>query len=193
MADNESNEGRDLIELLLEDHAKAKSLLEEIDGSGDGDDLATLFPRLVKDLVAHEVAEEEIVYPALRSWVEGGDALAEARVAEQQEAEEALAALERMEIGSAEFRRSLLQLKGAVLEHASHEEAEVFPALKAGVSPERLNTLGQAYTIAKALAPTHPHPHAPSSFPGNVLVGPAIAIVDRAYDAVRSVLQKVGG
>jgi hemerythrin superfamily protein len=192
VADTESNEGRDLIELLLEDHAKAKSLLEQIDDSGDSADLATLFPQLVKDLVTHEVAEEEIVYPALRSWVEGGDALAEARVAEQQEAEELLAAMEKMEIGSGMFRQSLLQLKGAVLDHAAHEEAEVFPALKAGVSPERLQTLGQAYTIAKAVAPTHPHPHAPNSFPGNVLVGPAIAIVDRAYDALRSVLQKVG-
>ncbi len=191
MTSNMSSENRDLIELLLEDHAKAKAMFGSIDD--EGTDFASFFPRLVKDLVTHEVAEEEVVYPALRSWVEGGAELAEARVSEQQEAEELLAAMEKMDVGSSEFRQSLQQLRTAVLDHATQEESEVFPALKSAVSPDRLQTLGQAYAMAKAVAPTHPHPHAPNSFPGNVLVGAPIAIVDRAYDAVRSVLQKVGG
>lgn len=185
---NESNEGRDLIALLLEDHAKAKRLLEQI---GDpGVEQESLFRQIVKDLATHEVAEEEVVYPAVRSWVKDGEALADARIDEQQQAEVLLASMERMDPASPEFRSSLEELRSAVLEHATHEETEVFPALRRDVAPERLATLAQAYTVAKALAPTHPHPNAPSNFPGNVLVGPAIAIVDRAYDVVRSALQR---
>jgi hypothetical protein len=70
------------------------------------------------------------------------------------------------------------------------KENEMFPAPKREVTPERLPTLGQAYLVAKALAPTHPHPHAAEHLPGNVIGGPAIAIVDRADDVVRSVLGK---
>ena len=162
-------------------------------GPRDDTEWATQFSKLVKDLAAHEVADEETVYPALRAWVDGGDALAEARIEEQQEAQVLLAHMEKMEVGTREFRQSLTELKSAVLDHAQHEESEVFPALRREIAPERLRALGQAYVVAKALAPTHPHPHAPRTFPGNVLVGPAIAIVDRAYDVVRSVLQKVGG
>jgi hypothetical protein len=44
--------------------------------------------------------------------------------------------------------------------------------------------------VAKAVAPTHPHPRVPNTLPSHVLVGPAMALVDRAYDVVRAVLQK---
>ncbi|HEX3540991.1 MAG TPA: hemerythrin domain-containing protein [Acidimicrobiales bacterium] len=183
-----TNEGRNLIALLLEDHAKVKGLLEQV---GDAAvDQESLFRRIVKDLATHEVAEEEVVYPAVRSWVKDGEALADARVDEQQQTEVLLASMERMEPDTAEFRGSLEILRSAVLEHATHEEVEVFPALRRDVAPERLATLAQAYTVAKAMAPTHPHPNAPNTFPGNVLVGPAFAIVDRAYDVVRSALQR---
>ncbi len=37
---------------------------------------------------------------------------------------------------------------------------------------------------AKGLAPTHPHPHAPNTPPGNI-VGGAAAAVDKVRDAVR--------
>jgi hypothetical protein len=35
------------------------------------------------------------------------------------------------------------------------------------------------------MAPTHPHPHAPSTPPGNVVAGAAASIVDKARDALR--------
>jgi len=174
----------DLVGLVLEDHAMAKSLFDRID---DPDaNLSALFAQIVKALAVHEVAEEEILYPAVRSWVGGGDSMAGPRLAEQREAKELLATMEKL--GPA--IPMLQHLKATVLEHAAQEEAEVLPALKAAVEPDRLATLGAAYTLAKAMAPTHPYPMAPNTFPGNVLLLPAIAIVDRTYDAIWSVLRK---
>jgi hypothetical protein len=44
--------------------------------------------------------------------------------------------------------------------------------------------------LAKATAPTHPHPKAPNQPPGNILLGPIAAIIDRARDAARAAFEK---
>jgi hypothetical protein len=44
--------------------------------------------------------------------------------------------------------------------------------------------------MAKKVAPTHPHPHAPNSPPGNLAVGPVLALVDRVRDAAQSALDR---
>jgi hypothetical protein len=45
-------------------------------------------------------------------------------------------------------------------------------------------TAEEKVAVAKALAPTRPHPHAPNRPPLNVLAGAGAAIVDRARDVV---------
>lgn len=180
----------DVVQLLLEDHGAVEGLFERLDD--EDEDVAELFGEIVRSLTMHEVAEEEVVYPAVRRWVDGGSELADARLTEERAGKELLAAMERMEIGSQEFRDSLQALKTATLGHAASEEAEVFPALQASVAPEKLRSLAFAYAMAKAVAPTHPHPGVPNTLPGHLLIGPAFALVDRAYDVIRSTLQRAG-
>jgi hemerythrin superfamily protein len=177
-----------VVVLLGEDHQAVKTLLEQV--GQPGVDQAELFNRLVHDLVTHEVAEEEIVYPAVRSHVPGGDQLAKERIAEQQRAEETLAAMEKMDANAPEFGQMLQTLKADVLAHAQAEETQVFPNLESSLDAGHLQKLGTAYKLAKATAPTHPHPNAPNTPPGNILVGPIAAIIDRVRDAARAVLAK---
>ena len=127
----------------------------------------------------HEVAEELIVYPAFRRNVPGGDAIADRRISEQSEAEAALARLEKHENEPVVLRAGLLQLRRDVLEHAENEEREVLPALETHTKAKDLQDLGQRYRKALDSAPTHPHPHMPDTPPGNVLLGPIAAVVDR--------------
>ena len=143
----------------------------------------------MQTVVVHEVAEEEIVYPAFRR-IGGTDQIAQERIAEQQEAEELLAKMEHMDATSAEFKQSLAKLHKAALDHAKREETEVFPRLIDSLDAHELEQLGAAYEMAKKVAPTHPHPHAPNSPPGNLLVGPVLALVDRVRDAAQSALDR---
>lgn len=179
----------DGVQLLLQDHKAIEALFERLDENGE--DLGRLFGEIVKSITMHEVAEEEVLYPAVRRWIDGGTELADARSREEHAGSELLAAMERMDIGSREFRDSLQDLKTAMLDHAAREEAEVFPALQACVAPEKLRSLAFAYAMAKAFAPTHPHPALPNTLPGHLLVGPAFALVDRTYDVIRATLQRV--
>ena len=178
-------QGKSVIELLLRDHQKAERLLEELDSKSDAE-LPDYFCNLREELVRHEVAEELIVYPALREHVDGGDQIADACIAEQSEAEESLAALEKEDQAAPSFRSQLVELRQAVLGHAKHEESDVFPALQSQLDAQKLGELGDRYDKALEVAPTHPHPHAPDAPPGNVVLGPVAALVDHLRDKMRA-------
>jgi hypothetical protein len=45
--------------------------------------------------------------------------------------------------------------------------------------------LGEKMVKAKAMAPTHPHPHAPNTPPGNIMAGPMAAMADKVRDFLR--------
>jgi hemerythrin superfamily protein len=141
------------------------------------------FDDLRRMLAIHETAEEEIIYPALRSL--GGDDVVEARLTEEDEAKKALADLEKMGTSAPEFPGELASFEKAVLAHATAEENEVFPRLRTGFDAERRRRMAEAFLVAEAMAPTHAHKMAPKSAVGNMLVGPFVAMVDRVRDAIK--------
>lgn len=173
-----------VVERLEEDHRHVEEMLGSLDEIPLSE-LGEYFCKLREELVRHEVAEELIVYPEFRKRVPGGDAIADARIAEQAEAEESLARLEKEETATEAFRRQLQDLKAAVLDHAQAEEQKVFLAMRTEMGEDELRQMGDRYARAVASAPTHPHPHAPDKPPGNVILGPVAALADRIRDAIR--------
>jgi hemerythrin superfamily protein len=173
----------DVVELLLADHKKAKALLARFEDTAPTDRTG-YFCEVVTELVRHEVAEEHVVYPIMRHAA-GGEHEADVRISEQAAVEKLLAAMEKLDSTSPEFASSFATLQAAVLDHAAAEEATTFPRLQEMEDAESRVALGGLYELAKSRAPTHPHPHAPHTPPGNLLVGPVAALFDRARDAVR--------
>lgn len=74
------------------------------------------------------------------------------------------------------------------MRHADHEERDEFPRLREDNDEATLRLMATAVRAAEAVAPTHPHPRAGESMAVNGAVGPIAGVVDRARDAVRSVL-----
>ena len=148
---------------------------------------ADTFCELVTELVRHEVAEEVVVFPAVRADAPDGAVMVEPRLREQAGAERMLAAMEALKPDSPEFADALTELSTAVLEHAAAEEREIFPLLRQAESVDALFELAERYEKAKASAPTHPHPHAPDTPPANkILGGPLTAPVRRPRRSGRS-------
>jgi hemerythrin superfamily protein len=175
-----------VVDLLLADHREVEKLLGRFDTVPvDGRD--AYFCEVVNELVRHEVAEELVVYPALRDDAPNGESQAEARISEQSEAEQLLYQMEKLDSKTPEFADKFGQLRKAVLDHAQAEETQTFPLLAKTEDPTKLQGLGQRYERAKSSAPTHPHPHAPDTPPGNKLLGPVAALVDRVRDSMRKV------
>jgi hypothetical protein len=72
-----------------------------------------------------------------------------------------------------------------VKRHVEEEEGEAFPKVRDALGQERLFEIGEAMERAKKVAPTRPHPYAPSTPPANLVAGPAAGVMDRAREAGR--------
>jgi hypothetical protein len=68
--------------------------------------------------------------------------------------------------------------------HVHEEESQIFPALQAAMSPAELDNLGEVLATAKAVAPTRPHPLAPSGGLGTMVAGALSAPLDKVRDIV---------
>jgi hemerythrin superfamily protein len=180
--------GKDIIDLLIEDHDLFREVIRQFQTGQMTQDHADLFRTTVEQLARHETAEEIILYPRLRKEVEGGDELADARLAEEQKATEMLTELERLDPDSDEFEQKLQALLQDVAEHAENEEQQVFPRLREALSADDLRQMGTMFEIAKKAGPTHPHPQAPKTPPGLVALGPIASLFDRARDAARKAM-----
>ncbi|GAA0621617.1 hemerythrin domain-containing protein [Sporichthya brevicatena] len=180
----------DPIAFLIGQHMMIRDLFTEVMGS-TGEAKADAFSRLVTMLAVHETAEEQVLRPMTRAKVDGGDAIADARIEEERQAKEMLAELEKIGPDGEAFDALLAQLREAVIMHAVHEEQYEFRYLKQKTIDE--GKKGQAAMMAtmlkasEAIAPTHPHP-AVNSATANNLAGPMASIFDRTRDLVRKAL-----
>jgi hemerythrin superfamily protein len=180
-----TRERTDLIDLLVADHNEAKSLLMSFDHL-DATSRTPSFRAVVQMVKAHERAEEDVVYPALRRDAPGGDAIADARLSEQAGIEEVLAELEKLEMDEDRFIDLFASLRESVLEHADREERETFPVLRASIGDDELDELGRRYVQARQVAPSHPDPFAHCPATRMALVEPVAAAIDHLRDAVRT-------
>jgi hemerythrin superfamily protein len=177
----------EILDLLLADHRLIEEKLEKLVATRLSE-RESVFCELVQIVVSHEVAEELVVYPSIREDVPDGAARAEPRLKEQKETEEKLATMEKLDPISPAFSSGLVEMRSAVLAHAKAEEESIFPLLRLVEDGATRMEMGLRYQRAKDSAPTHPHPHAPDTPPGNKLVGPVAALFDKVRDAARSSL-----
>jgi hemerythrin superfamily protein len=174
----------DGITLLKQDHRTVDSLFRRYEAGLQGEDKRQVVEEIIRELSIHAAIEEQVLYPAMRRAFPQGQDMAEEGIEEHAEVKETLADLDGMDPSDPAFDPKVRSLIGDVRHHVEEEEEEMFPKLAAAVPAERLEELGSALESAKVLAPTRPHPHAPSTPPANVVVGPVAGVVDRARDAL---------
>lgn len=178
-----TDQDRDVIDVLLSQHRRVKELMADI-RTADGEHKRQAFDELRALLAVHETAEEMVLRPVTRSI--GQQAVADARNAEENEANHVLAELEKLDPAGTEFDTTFATFEQAVLMHAEKEEHEEFPEIRARTDADRRANLGRSLLRAEKMAPTHPHPGAAGSTAAQWTVGPFASLVDRARDAFRS-------
>jgi hemerythrin superfamily protein len=177
---------RDIIDELLSDHQEVAGMMARIEQAPPSE-VDELFWSLTNALIRHEVAEEEILYPEVRTVVPNGRRLADARVKEQARAEELLQKMEKAGTDDQHFRAQFTRLQKAVQQHAEKEERLIFEPLRRVLDRDRRVQLAWRYKMAKAAAPTHPHPEIPHTIAGETLVRPAAALFDLGRDSIHRV------
>ena len=171
----------DVVRILLEQHARIRDLFDEVKRA-QGEQKKQTFDELRALLAVHETAEELILRPTARKTA--GEAEAEARNHEEEEATKVLAELEKMDVSSPEFDDKFAAFEKSVIDHAEHEEQEEFPAVRRGCDEDHLKGMGSRLQLAEKVAPTHPHPTAAGSRAVQLLTGPFASMVDRVKDVL---------
>ncbi len=172
-------------ELLRQRHKEIENLFSQTIAASN-DERAELFDCLRATLAVHETVEEIFVHPVAKRATNEGERIVKARLEEEAEAAKVLAELERLGPEGDQFGTRLAMFHRAVLEHAEAEERELFPLIEQGCSQQELNELADAIVSGEQLAPTHAHPHLGQNPLELMLVGPFVAMVDKARDHLKA-------
>lgn len=173
--------GPNVVDLIVREHRELLALCAELTGEGtDAARRRTLAQVISAELSRHLSAEEQYLYPAVRSIVPDGYALVDREIAEDRALLEALRLLEAADADNRAARAG--DVCRRLTRHADAASAELLPMLLQMAPVEDLIRLGNRIELAEEAAPTRPHPGTPVTPPWNKVVDPAVAVVDKVRD-----------
>ncbi|MEV6400384.1 hemerythrin domain-containing protein [Streptomyces sp. NPDC051907] len=137
-------ETQDVVELILKDHRRMEDLfrlMRSIEA-----DRASALAEFADLLIAHALAEEAEVYPALKRYKNIDDDEVEHGEHEHDDGNKALLhLLEVDEVGSEEWDSKLEELVEAVTHHTDEEERTILNSARENVATGRREELGAAF------------------------------------------------
>jgi hemerythrin superfamily protein len=142
-----SDDEMDIRALIRMDHQKVNTLFAEVQGTNDPQKLQEFFGQIYKDLSAHSAAEEQVVYPAVRSYYPDTQEL----YSEQAEMKQMLEHIKSLNPSSIDnFKANIEQLMRAVQDHVQQEENEMFPKLRDNFSHEEQKQMATEFKTVKS-------------------------------------------
>jgi hemerythrin superfamily protein len=143
----------DAISMLKTDHDKVKKLLTELESTTERGvkTRAELFSTIKGELTVHEVIEEEIFYPALKSHPKAKDIVLEA-FEEHHVVDLLMSELERLDVTDETWGAKALVMKENIEHHIEEEEGEMFRQARQVFDRQELEELGARMAERKASA-----------------------------------------
>lgn len=133
-------------DIIRADHNKVNVLFTQIDSTNDPQKLQEYFGQLYKDLYVHSVAEEEVVYPAVRSFYNNVQELYD----EQAQMKVMLKQIQSLNPTSPEFKSEVRRLRDAVMDHVREEENTMFAAIRNNCNDQQKEQLATQFKTAKS-------------------------------------------
>jgi len=135
--------------LIRLDHNKVNTIFTEIGATKDPQKLQEYFGQLYKDLLVHAQAEEEVVYPRVRSFY--GDDNTQELYDEQAQMKRMLDEIKAMDPTKAdEFRSKIKDVMDVVGDHIRQEEFTMFLAIDNNCSEEEKEQMATEFKAAKS-------------------------------------------
>jgi Hemerythrin HHE cation binding domain len=168
---------------LEAEHDEIWRLLDQLTGGNADPPDAKQQRRIAKRLVAyqsaHELSEEAVLWPVVRTRCRDGDELVSELLHQEREVKLALHDLDHLSGGSEEFVDCTHTVAALERTHLSYEQNQVWPRLSDALSPAELGELTQRWTAMRRRAATKPHPHLPPRPAVLRAAMPMLAALDR--------------
>ncbi len=181
----------DAITLLRDDHKTVEQLFKRFEKAGDRAyvEKRQIVDRIIEELSVHAAIEEQVFYPVARATVPGTEDIALESLEEHHIVKWLLSELVDLDPAAERFDAKVTVLMENVRHHVEEEQDEFFPKVREALSRTALADLGEALAEAKKSAPTHPHPKAPDTPPGNSVAGTISGVIDRVGDNISGLAQ----
>ncbi|MBD1927287.1 hemerythrin domain-containing protein [Trichocoleus sp. FACHB-90] len=149
LTQNTDKQDMNIQTLIRLDHDKVNTLFTEVGATKDPQKLQEYFGQIYKDLSAHAIAEEQVVYPKVRPFYGEGDT--QELFDEQAEMKQMLDEIKSMSPGDADaFRSKIKQLMDAVGDHIRQEESTMFAAIDKNCTDEQKEQMATEFKAAKS-------------------------------------------
>ncbi|ACK73674.1 Hemerythrin HHE cation binding domain protein [Gloeothece citriformis PCC 7424] len=150
MTQTTDKEDMNIQTLIRLDHNKVNTIFTEIGATKDPQKLQEYFGQLYKDLLAHAQAEEELVYPNVRSFY--GDDNTQELFDEQAQMKRMLDEIKSIDpaANADEFRSRVKDLMDVVGDHVRQEESTMFAAIDNNCSDEQKEKMASDFKAAKS-------------------------------------------
>ena len=141
------------ITMLEADHAKVKKLLTELESTTERGvkTREELFATIKGELTIHEVIEEEIFYPALKSHPRAKDMVLEG-YEEHHVVDLLMSELESLDVSDETWGAKAIVMKENIEHHIEEEEGEMFKQARAVFDRQELEDLGARMAERKTSA-----------------------------------------
>ncbi len=141
------------LEMLSLDHRAIERLFADLKTKPAAQTREWVFTELVSHLLTHTFIEEEVLYPAIRTAVQGGDDLADASGEEHRTMKAKIARLEQLDPNDHETEILLAHLERDLGDHIDEEEGVLFIMLRSAVGEDRLVEMSADLEEARRAAP----------------------------------------
>lgn len=137
------------VKMLLDDHAKVRSLYKEWQQGRDRDEKQQAGMQILTELTVHSKLEEEIFYPAFRTAADAqGKELTTEAYEEHATVNQMVEQLRGMSAGDAQYQSKFTEMMQNVEHHVQEEESELLPMAQ-DVMAAQLDQLGQDMMMRK--------------------------------------------
>lgn len=133
-------------DVIRADHNKVNMLFMQIDNTNDPQKIEEYFGQIYKDLSVHAEAEEQVVYPAVRSFYGDTQELYD----EQAEMKVMLEEIKACSPSDSDFKTKVSRLKDAVMDHVRQEESTMFAAIRNNCSDDQQERMATEFKAAKS-------------------------------------------
>jgi hemerythrin-like domain-containing protein len=148
-----ATETTDALTMLEEDHKKVKKLLTELEATTERgvQKRERLFATIKGELTVHEIIEEEIFYPELKSHPKAEDIVLEG-FEEHHVVDLLMGELEKLDVSDETWGAKAKVMKENIEHHIEEEEGEMFKAARQVFDRRELDDLGQRMAARKESA-----------------------------------------
>ncbi|MBN3960171.1 hemerythrin domain-containing protein [Nostoc sp. NMS8] len=144
---NSDKKDLNIQDVIRLDHNKVNTLFTELLQSDDPQKIQEYFGQIYKDLTAHAEAEEEVVYPRVRSFY--GQDNTQELFDEQAHVKQALEEIKAISPSSPQFKEKAKQLLDELGDHIRQEESTLFAAIRNNLSTEQTEQWATEFKAAK--------------------------------------------